>query len=374
MLAAPVVRSDSEPATATIARQSGLDALRALAMLLGVLFHAGLSYVVLSIGWTVHDRMPSRLFDVGCWLIHAFHLELFFILAGFFARDSRSRRGARDFAARKARRVLLPLLVVWPPTFAATVFVLNRAAVAGAYVRPHAALGMPLTPTASPLHLWYLYYLLFFYAAVVVCPRVRVGRVATGVLGSSLAPFFLAVPTAWSLLAMRVLTIDTPYSFVPVPRILLAYAPFFAFGWVLQRDGEIVARLARRAWWSAAIAVMLAPVAVFFLTQLDAATLQPIARWRGVAEYASALFTWTTCLALIGLCTRWFTGSRPAVRTIADASYWVYLVHLPVVAALQLATANVAWPAAMKFVVLVSAPTLAVCCATYRGRIRRLLG
>jgi peptidoglycan/LPS O-acetylase OafA/YrhL len=354
-------------------------------MLLGVLFHAGLSYVVLSIGWTVHDRYASRVFDVGCWLIHGFHLHLFFILSGFFARLSWYRHGTRGFVVSRARRVLVPFLIVWPPTFAATILVLYRAALTGAYVRPHPALGVPQTialPEAlSPLHLWYLYYLLIFYAGVVLTRSFHrrasdapMRRLPTALLGSWVALLVLAVPSAWSLLAMRLLTVDTPYTFVPVPRILLAYAPFFAFGWLMERDRTIAARLARDAWRRLAFAVALAPPALFLAAHLDPETLRPPAQWRGLAEYATALFTWTTCTALIGLCSRDFSPPRPVIRRVADASYWIYLVHLPLVAALQLATANLGWPAPFKCMLLVVTPTLTLGFASYRGWVRRLLG
>lgn len=368
------------PPPTAAARYAGLDALRALAMLLGVLFHAGLSYVVLPIGWTVRDRSATPAFDVACWLIHGFHLHLFFILSGFFARLVWQRDGARGFVANRVRRILVPLVIAWPFTFAATAFVLYRAALSGSYVAPHPALGVPRSLTfpeaLSPMHLWYLYYLLIFYAAVVL---IAWGRDALGwrsepaptsrarwLVASRPSPFLLAVPTAVTLLPMRLLTPDTPYTFVPSPRILAAYAPFLAYGWWLHRDPTILDDLERRAWERLALAGALVPGLVFLLARLDPTTLAPAAPWRGLAEYASALFTWSICTALIGLCTRYYAAPNPTVRAVADASYWVYLVHLPVVAFLQMTTATLAWPAPIKYALLVAAPAFVLSLASRR--------
>ena len=45
------------------------------------------------------------------------------------------------------------------------------------------------------------------------------------------------------------------------------------------------------------------------------------------------------------------------MRFLAEASFWVYLVHVPIVALMQLVLLPVAWPAPVKFV-LVSAVAL----------------
>ena len=49
--------------------------------------------------------------------------------------------------------------------------------------------------------------------------------------------------------------------------------------------------------------------------------------------YALAIWCWS--FAVIGIAMRFLAHANDRVRYIADASYWIYLVHLPVVAALQ---------------------------------------
>ena len=51
------------------------------------------------------------------------------------------------------------------------------------------------------------------------------------------------------------------------------------------------------------------------------------------ALYAFAVWAWT--IAIIGFAVRRLAGHSPARRYLADASYWIYIVHLPIVMALQ---------------------------------------
>jgi glucan biosynthesis protein C len=44
-----------------------------------------------------------------------------------------------------------------------------------------------------------------------------------------------------------------------------------------------------------------------------------------------ALATWQWTFALIGIGLRYFSEPSQPLRYLADSSYWLYLIHLPVV-------------------------------------------
>lgn len=61
------------------ARIHYLDNLRALAMMLGVLLHAGLAYANPAQAiWIATDTTSSVAVDAGIWFIHLFRMGLFF--------------------------------------------------------------------------------------------------------------------------------------------------------------------------------------------------------------------------------------------------------------------------------------------------------
>jgi peptidoglycan/LPS O-acetylase OafA/YrhL len=64
--------------------------------------------------------------------------------------------------------------------------------------------------------------------------------------------------------------------------------------------------------------------------------------------------------AAIGGALRFLSGFSPARRYLADASYWIYLIHLPIVMALQVAVSSLDWPWPIKFgaILLVALPLM----------------
>jgi membrane-bound acyltransferase YfiQ involved in biofilm formation len=66
--------------------------------------------------------------------------------------------------------------------------------------------------------------------------------------------------------------------------------------------------------------------------------------------YAPAI--WITTFAALGLALRFMSGFSPTWRYLADASYWLYLIHLPIVMALQVALSQLDWPALVKFALI----------------------
>ena len=90
-------------------RRYDLDALRATAMLLGIVLHAGLSFTPFP--WPVQDERQSGFFWLLFAAIHGFRMPVFFVLSGFFTAMLWRGRGLKSLLSHRFRRVLLPLLL-----------------------------------------------------------------------------------------------------------------------------------------------------------------------------------------------------------------------------------------------------------------------
>ena len=90
-------------------RRYDLDALRATAMLLGIVLHAGLSFTPFP--WAVQDERQSGFFWFLFASIHGFRMPVFFVLSGFFTAMLWRRRGLKSLLSHRFRRVLLPFLL-----------------------------------------------------------------------------------------------------------------------------------------------------------------------------------------------------------------------------------------------------------------------
>ena len=90
-------------------RRHDLDALRAVAMLLGIILHAALSFA--PIPWTVKDSQQSNFYYVLFAGIHGFRMPLFFMVSGFFTAMLWRKRGLASLLRQRYQRIFVPLII-----------------------------------------------------------------------------------------------------------------------------------------------------------------------------------------------------------------------------------------------------------------------
>jgi peptidoglycan/LPS O-acetylase OafA/YrhL len=101
-----VVTSPPNLAQSKSERLHHLDALRATAMLLGIVLHASLAYT--GGPWIVRDAGHPG-FAVTFFAIHGFRMQLFFLLSGFFTALLWRRLRLAGLLKQRAARIALPL-------------------------------------------------------------------------------------------------------------------------------------------------------------------------------------------------------------------------------------------------------------------------
>lgn len=373
----------------THGRLHAMDSARALALLLGIVLHATMSFFLVI---PARDSSQSVTLAVTFYVIHIFRMSLFFVLAGFFGHLVYHRRGLRSFVADRAKRVLVPLTAGWvilaPLTIAAIVWGLSRTfpgEAAGATPPTLAPQGFPL------VHLWFLYYLCLLYTLVLVLRagfvaridpsgrlRQRIDAWVASALANRLALLGLAAPavavlfftSSWALW----FGIPTPDNgLAPELPALVAYGTAFGFGWLLHRQVGLLDLLSRQWRSNLALAVgltlaclaILGPVPV--LETPTALAGGGVTRFAYAAGYTLAIWTWT--FGLLGASVRFGAAESAMRRYLADASYWLYLVHPPIVFGLQVAVMNLPLSWAVKFPAIL-ALTLAVLLVSYHFLVR----
>lgn len=94
---------------AGVPRRHDLDALRAFAMMLGLVLHGALSFM--EVPWVVEDRCKAPEFGLLVTAIHGFRMPLFFMLSGYFTAMLWRKRGLRGLIRQRAKRIAIPLSV-----------------------------------------------------------------------------------------------------------------------------------------------------------------------------------------------------------------------------------------------------------------------
>lgn len=94
-------------------RYHSFDALRAVAMLGGILLHALWMYCPIDARAPVVDSSAHHVPYYLFFTIHIFRMHAFFLIAGFFAHLVYTRRSARAFLIQRIQRIGLPLAIGW---------------------------------------------------------------------------------------------------------------------------------------------------------------------------------------------------------------------------------------------------------------------
>ena len=358
-------------------RLHALDNLRALAMLAGVLFHAALAHSPLvQPFFPTADRAQSVLLDVLIWFLHLFRMPLFFAIAGYFAAVLIERKGLGGLFRDRLRRVALPFVLLWPITYLTMAWSTGYAAAHVAHPSPMLrfinaaqAANLPAPPPGTG-HLWFLYYLLLFYVLLWIVrtllpahgclvPRGR----ATGTVALLIGLPLLLIPALASVSAPH----PAPESVLPQFWALMFFGAFFVLGYQARRHGALLERCRAHAWGLAVAGLLMYAMFYLALRAQPPSLKAPTASWLQAASSAF-VSVWMT-LACLGLGQRLLAVRHRLLRYLADASYWVYVAHLPVLLAVQYALMDFVWPWPAKLLVAVSA-TMSVCLLSFNGLIR----
>ena len=331
-------------------------------MLLGLFLHSAINYFPFPENYLDQiylDAQTSPIMDYSVKFIHTFRMPVFFVVAGFFAAFLFARNGPRGFLRHRMDRIAKPLVVAWiilyPITVASMLF-------ANSY-----SMGPPL-PYPPPLynilqslllHLWFLYFLVIF--CVIAVPVALAVELLDAGLRKRLADIFeravhhpgifivLTALTALMIYPMRFWSFDPAQAIIPAPIDLAANGLFFVFGWLVFIRRDSVEGFKSRAWIHLILGIILHVVYIIFYN-------------RGYPEPGSdhiyamiALGSsiWFLIYGFIGLFLRYLNHPSAVWRYMADASYWVYLIHLPITVLIPPVMAGWDIPATIKFVIVV---------------------
>lgn len=222
--------------------------------------------------------------------------------------------------------------------------------------KPRPLLGLWLFLTMFPMfhHLWFLWFLCWMVAGFAVCAWIanRIGWKpgARRWVNSPLRYLWLVPLTmvpAWFMgRDMPNFGPDTSSSILPPLHLLAYYAIFFGFG-ALYFDSQDERGTMGRRWW------LTMPLALLVVYPSGLHALhEGVARFRPFAVFLQVVYVWAMSAAMMGLFRRFVSKERSWIRYLSDASYWMYVAHLPLVIAAQLWVRDWAMAPGWKFLIV----------------------
>jgi len=159
--------------------------------------------------------------------------------------------------------------------------------------------------------------------------------------------------------------VETSVSFILDLNTFIFYFFFYLVGWILFKSKHLLVTMMRYDWIHIFLAILLATIQGLIIQNsspeiiLNSKTLMVL----------SSIIVWLFTFGITGLFIRYYSKYSRRMRYISDASYWVYLIHLPLTAILPAFISEWAIPAIAKFFVVLVVTT-SICFASYHYFVR----
>lgn len=383
-----------EQTTTTILTDTGennrlhyMDNLRALAMTLGLFFHASLAYSPLASSfWLPANDKSSVSLDVILSFSHIFRMPLFFVISGFFALMLIEKRGIRGYLWHRTKRILFPFIVFTPIIlalmFASIVWAIqnieNLSPLLGYIKNPPKGDGAA-DPKITTLHLWFLYNLFFFSVLLALIAKFSRFKELTKLWLNNKTFLLVIFPT---LLIPALISQPLPYpppdKFYPQLWSFGYFGMFFLLGSVLYINRELIHTL--KPYTILFLILSVVCHAIIYAHHPESVTIKEVEAYFSqspdiTVEHAiHALFISVSscfmCYACIIWGHRFLNRSNKVLRFISNSSYWVYIIHIPLLFFVQFLFLDIPWNPWGEFIAT-SLITFAIALVSYRLFVSR---
>jgi len=368
-------------------RYHGLDALRGMAMLLGIVLHAALPYMPNVEAFWPADESSSHVINTIFQFIHIWRMPLFFILAGFFANLIISKKSWRSWWGNRFLRIALPIIVFFP-VMSLTLPWIFKYGKTGDFIFFYSDVG-------QPFHLWFLWQLMIFVISTAIfrLPYLlgvgvlkALNRIGLGFIGNvfgeyksvlSSILFRSRFPIVFIILC-SVINLPTQGELIVNP---IASGLYFVIGYSLYGNASLFTFL-KTHWRHYFLAGLVAFTLYMILesknlvTDIYSTDMKGDEYLKAISEpfaiiivsikiICGVLFSY----AFIGLAEKRFGAYNPRLRFISDGAYWMYLIHLPIVTFITFFMFNFHMPIEIKFLIAIVMTSI-ICLGTYKYFVR----
>lgn len=321
--------------TKTAGREYFFDSIRASLMLLGIPFHLSLIYSAHH--WSVNSEVSSAWLTIFNDFIHAFRMQVFFVISGYFSYMLYLRYQPQQWLKFRAERIGIPLLSAIPLITLPQFFILlfwTEKGVHWSTLSPYQKYNVLVWDLVS--HLWFLLVLMIlttlsYFLFKLLNYSVHSGLKKTEksqINWTNLTLFFLLLGIAWALLRRMIfifkphLLSDALFNFTVMQSLF--YLPFYFLGALAWKYTVIKDRLIKFNCWT-----LVGAVIIFALYLLN----QRLNDGGGWLYECDAIITMLMGIWMVNvvfaLGYKLLNSHSPGISYLVNASLFIYLIHHP---------------------------------------------
>ena len=352
-------------------RFHGLDAVRGIAMLLGIVLHASLPYIEgLPKGLWPSDKNTSNIIPIIFEFIHIWRMPIFFIISGFFANLVITRKSLIIWWKNRFLRLVLPAMIFFPIMSLTIPWIFMYGYTGN--------INFFFSNEGQPHHLWFLYHLFIFvlfsifirfFGLIIYKFFKQINLIVVVDIFNTVKSFLgrHIFDSRFPILMIFVFFIFNLFTGADLIINPLASGLYFLFGYRLYKNNLLFDFI--KSNWKFYLIGGLTVTIIFFILNTQASNFaKEDVRWIPwvILKISSAVLL---SFSFIGLAEQKFSNLNPIVRFISDSSYWVYLIHLPLVAFITFFMFKITIFAELKFLIAIIL-TSAICLVTYKYFVR----
>ena len=352
-------------------RFHGLDAVRGIAMFLGIVLHASLPYIEgLPKGLWPSDKNTSNIIAIIFEFIHIWRMPIFFIISGFFANLVITRKSLIIWWKNRFLRLVLPAMIFFP-IMSLTIPWIFKYGYTG-------NINFFFSNEGQPHHLWFLYHLFIFvlfsifirfFGLIIYKFFKQINLIVVVDIFNTVKSFLgrHIFDSRFPILMIFVFFIFNLFTGADLIINPFASGLYFLFGYRLYKNNLLFDFI--KSNWKFYLIGGLTVTIIFFILNTQASNFaKEDVRWIPwvILKISSAVLL---SFSFIGLAEQKFSNLNPIVRFISDSSYWVYLIHLPLVAFITFFMLKITIFAELKFLIAIIL-TSTICLVTYKYFVR----
>jgi len=312
--------------------------MRAIMLFLLVAFHAGISYMNSELNpdlWVFKDSSTHIFFDGFLGFAHTFRHPAFFVISGYVTHLMFQKYTWKEVLNKRFKRLFIPMLItivlMGPVVHILFAQLMGNADAFTLEVIYPSSVGHPYR--VSTIYVWFLYYLLLFSVIHLASERFGIGRFFKRYKLQKnwflTAVLILSVLVIGCLTAWQENSLFGDYHLSPAWPSLGGYLVFYLFGIFLANRKESLAKLKQFGM----LFVILGTVSFVVYSAQGMIVLEEegnAMRFNSILMISSALATVFYSFGFLGLALKYYTKPNQTVSYIGRSSYFLYLIHFPI--------------------------------------------